>query len=381
MKFFSHLSAWVQKNHDICLFGSLVFLPLCLVFLSRFTVSIIELFFLVTISGLTLHGKLNAQRTSRVAPTEKLWFAVFGSSLAALFFSFYIQRFAFFTICLLLPLVFFTVLYDRQFRFDMAKLRIAKRRAQQSRWRLSKRAVLSEWKERLRWLAGVQHDMRQPLYALGLLVAHPTLAKDKNAQEVVQQMMTCQKWLFELAENTLEATRLELGEQRAHQIEAVSSGELCSSLEAWMRNLAESKGLIFKVDVDEHFIHTDARRLKRVMGNLVFNAVEHTYEGSVSLSYKRQGGVHCFTVADTGPGLNADLLTCSSSPSSFGSSDLPKTGIGLYVVKRLCKEMGWGISLTNAPEHNGTTFVLEFADRLPSKVEQAEMEPAKKAMG
>lgn len=368
MRALLHLSAWVQKNHDICLFGILVMMPLNMIFFSLTATSTLLLASLVLISGLTIHGKVHARRTSRVAPTEKLWFAVFFSSLTALFLSLHITQLAFFSICALMPLIFFTVLYDRQFRYAMAKRRIAKRRAQQSRWRLSKKAVLSEWKERLRWLAGVQHDMRQPLHALGLLVTHPALAKQTDAKEVVKQILTCQKWLFELAENTLEATRLELGEQRANAIENVSTQDLCNSLVSWMRHLAESKGLDFVLDVEESTVYTDSRRLKRVLGNLVFNAVEHTYEGSVCLTYKQQGSVHYFTVSDTGPGLNSDLLKISTSPSSFGSSDLPKTGIGLYVVKRLCKEMSWNLTLNSGPE-GGAMFTLAFTDCLVSKTD------------
>ena len=102
---------------------------------------------------------------------------------------------------------------------------------------------------------------------------------------------------------------------------------------------------------------------KRVIGNLVFNAVEHTYEGGVFFSYRRQGGVHRFTVKDTGPGIDDELLSDRPSKKSSFGSDLPKTGIGLYVVKRLCKEMEWNLSTSNAQE-GGTVFVLELADRI-----------------
>ncbi|HEX4843867.1 MAG TPA: HAMP domain-containing sensor histidine kinase [Limnobacter sp.] len=296
---------------------------------------------------------------------------IFAASFGGWIVSLTWSQIAFAALCVVAPFVLLAVMYERQHRYQMARTRIQKRRAQQLRWRIAKRAVLSEWKDRLRWLAGVQHDMRQPLHALGLLVGHPSLEPHLThgkTHQVIRQMTSCQRWLHDLAENMLEATRLELGEQREQRIETLSSTELCKSIEGWMGQLAESKGLCFDVDVEECLIHTDARRLKRVIGNLVFNAVEHTHEGGVQFCYRRHGGVHRFTVTDTGPGLQEDFLKRgSSTPSDFGS-DLPKTGIGLYVVKRLCQEMEWNLSMCNIP-HGGTSFTLELADRLkPTRV-------------
>ncbi len=372
MRRLDRLSAWVQQHYDAFLLLSLSLFPLSQHLSGLQLASQAQLVYIAFVSACLLNAKLNKQRATRVPRTEKLWFVVFVSSSGGWVFSISWLASSFQALCWVLPLTLVAVLLERQHRYDNAKLRIQKRRLQQARWRKAKHAVLSEWKDRLRWLAGVQHDMRQPLHALGLLVAHPALDKQcqqGKTRQVVRQMTSCQRWLYDLAENMLEATRLELGEQREQRIESVSSVVFCDSLQGWMAQLAESKGLVFEVDAEEYLIHTDARRLKRVMGNLVFNAVEHTVEGGVYVSYRRHGGVHRFTVKDTGPGLREDLLNeRSCSQSSFGS-DLPKSGIGLYVVKRLCHEMAWNLSMLNV--QTGTVFVLELADRIGSKQEQS----------
>jgi signal transduction histidine kinase len=132
----------------------------------------------------------------------------------------------------------------------------------------------------------------------------------------------------------------------------------------WIKQLALSKGLEFQVQVEECQVTTDLRRLKRVLGNLLFNAVEHTYEGRISFHYKRMGGVHQFEIKDTGPGIDEKIMNPEGGASSSFGSDLPKTGLGLYVVKRLCREMEWNLSLSNEL-HSGSKFVLELADRIP----------------
>ena len=379
MRKINQLSAWVQQHYDACLLASLCLLPLSFQLVGLEIGAQAQLAYIAFVSGCLLNAKVSCRRAFRVPPTEKLWFLVFASSFGGWVLSLSWQHLSFVVLCWVTPFTLLAVLLERQHRYSIARQRIQKRRTQQSRWRNAKHAVLSEWKDRLRWLAGVQHDMRQPLHALGLLVGHPSLdtyLQHAQSNLVIQQMTSCQRWLQDLAENMLEATRLELGEQRETRIESVSSTEVCKSLESWMGQLAQAKGLSFNLDVEEWLIHTDARRLKRVMGNLVFNAVEHTHEGGVVFTYRRHGGVHRFTVKDSGPGIREDLMQDSTPRNSSFGSDLPKTGIGLYVVKRLCREMEWNLSMCNVQE-GGTIFVLELADRIPVKTEAAAV-PVKK---
>lgn len=366
MKPLNRLSAWVQQHYDACLLSSLCLLPLSFQLVGLEIAAQAQLAYIAFISACLLNAKVSGCRAFRVPPTEKLWFLVFASSFGGWVLSLNWQSLSFLVLCWVTPFTLLAVLLERQHRYSIAKQRIQNRRTQQARWRRAKHAVLSEWKDRLRWLAGVQHDMRQPLHALGLLVGHPSLEghlQNPQSSQVIRQMTSCQRWLHDLAENMLEATRLELGEQREKRIDSVSSVDLCKSLEGWMGQLAETKGLSFQLDVEDFPIQTDTRRLKRVMGNLVFNAVQHTYEGGVFFSYRRHGGVHRFTVKDSGPGIDEDLISDKTSTNSSFGSDLPKTGIGLYVVKRLCQEMEWNLSMCNVQE-GGTLFTLELADRI-----------------
>lgn len=370
---FNRLSAWVQQHYDACLIASLCLLPLSIQLLGVSGGAQLQLLYIAAIGGCLLHAKVSCRRAFRVPPTEKVWFLVFFTALAGWVLSLHWPHLGFLVLCIVSPLTLIAVLYERQHRYSIARQRIQNRRMQQARWRTAKHAVLSEWKDRLRWLAGVQHDMRQPLHALGLLVGHPSLElhhKSPASSQVLRQMKSCQRWLHDLAENMLEATRLELGEQREKKMESISSTELCNALAAWMGQLAESKGLSFLTDIEECVINTDTRRLKRVMGNLVFNAVEHTLEGEVEFSYRHVAGIHRFTVKDTGPGIQEDILqNHSASYPAFGS-DLPKTGIGLYVVKRLCMEMDWSLSMYNISQ-GGTVFTLEFKDGLAGRNDAA----------
>lgn len=355
----------------------------------HFNLRHVSTFALVLIAFICLgvfSAKLRAAGSPRVPPTGKWWLALMGLASCSAMLALGWPDAPTYMLPPVGVAVFAVAMLERYFRYRLAKRRILKRRMQQARWRRAKRAVLSEWKERLRWLAGVQHDMRQPLHALGLLVRHPSIVNGSeqvngrglSSSQVVMQLLSCHRWLQELAENTLEATRLELGEQRENDIKHISSTDLCESLVDWIKQLALSKGLEFQVQVEECQITTDLRRLKRVLGNLLFNAVEHTYEGKISFHYKRMGGVHQFEIKDTGPGLDEKIMNPEGGASSSFGSDLPKTGLGLYVVKRLCREMEWNLSLINEL-HSGSKFVLELADRIPGQF-VGEAPPIFKAM-
>lgn len=230
MRKINQLSAWVQQHYDACLLASLCLLPLSFQLVGLETGAQAQLAYIAFVSGCLLNAKVSCRRAFRVPPTEKLWFLVFASAFGGWILSLNWQAISFLVLCWVTPFTLLAVLLERQHRYSIAKQRIQNRRTQQARWRNAKHAVLSEWKDRLRWLAGVQHDMRQPLHALGLLVGHPALenhSQHAQSSQVIRQMTSCQRWLHDLAENMLEATRLELGEQREKRIDSVSSTEMC----------------------------------------------------------------------------------------------------------------------------------------------------------
>lgn len=363
MKWLNICSNWLHQNHELAILAciTVAFAGSSLGHIEYTQRALPAALFFIAMGVLSI--KLRVQNSKRVPASERIW------TLAAMV-SF---------LGVLLPLLWPIALAqtssatcliamcascaDRHIRYRLARERIQRRKEQQSRWRQAKVEVMQEWKDRLRWLAGVQHDMRQPLHAMGLLLGHPDLVTTAKSAEVAKKITCCQHWLQELAENTLEATRLELNESRSIEVQTLSSSNICQGLENWIKDLAESKGLEFRTAVEDQLIRTDTRRLKRVIGNLLFNAVQHSESGSIQLIYQRKGGIHQFRIKDNGPGLSQATLSNSGKNSMASGADLPKTGIGLYVVKRLCEELQWNLVLHNET-HGGSTFVLELPDRI-----------------
>ena len=100
----------------------------------------------------------------------------------------------------------------------------------------------------------------------------------------------------------------------------------------------------------------DAALLRRVLDNLVENARHHTPAGgTVMLSASVEADVLRITVADTGPGVAAELRAWLFEPFVTGRPD--GTGLGLAIARQLAEAMDGRLSLGESA--NGALFVLE----------------------
>jgi two-component system OmpR family sensor kinase/two-component system sensor histidine kinase BaeS len=123
--------------------------------------------------------------------------------------------------------------------------------------------------------------------------------------------------------------------------------------------------------VEDHLpdIEVDPQRITQVLGNLIGNALRHTpTDGEVVVSAHRDQNGICFTVRDTGTGIDpADLpyiferfyrVDRARSRSSGGA------GLGLAIARRLVEAHGGQIWATSTPGQ-GTTVSFSLPVSLP----------------
>jgi signal transduction histidine kinase len=105
-----------------------------------------------------------------------------------------------------------------------------------------------------------------------------------------------------------------------------------------------------------------ARRLRRMLGNLIDNAIKYTPEGgTITLSLYREGGRAKLEVADTGIGIAPEHLPHifdrfyrvdkARSRASGG------TGLGLAIVRSIAEQHGGKVTVTSAPG-KGSIFTV-----------------------
>jgi len=209
-----------------------------------------------------------------------------------------------------------------------------------------------------RFLASAAHDLRQPVHALGLyadwLGSEPELA-----DEIGPKILECTKAVNALFDSLFDLVRLDSGKIRLN-IEPVDLPKLLHDLELQYRPVAEAKGLQFRLHVVPGAIMSDPILLRRVVGNLVSNAIKYTERGAVLVASRFGPGGCRIEIWDTGVGIAPKyqreiFREFYKVPVHAGTED--GFGLGLYIVARLSHILGHPVQLSSRPGR-GTRFRL-----------------------
>lgn len=255
----------------------------------------------------------------------------------------------------------------------LARKRVSRRRRQHVRWQRQRRELQLQLQEGLKWMAALQHDVRQPLQALGLLLSSPRISRDPKFELLVQQLQGCHQWIYELSENATEIAAIQAHQPPPPELAPVDVFALVSSFSNWTAPLANSKGLRVIVALPAghqmHMITTDARKLKRVLANLLHNALRYTPAGEVSLTLRLMDGWIEMEVADEADPLPAHVH------ARLATLELPdpikgglRRGLGLFVVTGFCRQMGWALRIERRhPRGNRITLIISPSASLPQQ--------------
>ena len=218
------------------------------------------------------------------------------------------------------------------------------------------------------FLANVSHELRTPLNAvLGYaqyLQSEPEL-KDEY-REPVSTIRTSAEQLLEMIDDILEVSRLR-NQSIEEKWDIFDLRSLLDHIAKPFAVEAEAAGLDPKVELDEsvpHFVQADQKHLRRIVTNLLDNAIKFTETGTVTLEAAMAGEERLrLTVADTGIGISESQLTQIFSPFHQQEETLTKrrsgTGLGLAIVQHLVTLMRGTIEASSTPGM-GTTFTLEL---------------------
>lgn len=211
-----------------------------------------------------------------------------------------------------------------------------------------------------RFLASAAHDIRQPVHALGLY-ADWLRAEPELVHELAPKIVESTKAVHALFDALFDLARLESGKVRLN-IEPVDLQRMMHDLEVQYRPLAQAKGLSFRMRTVPGSVVSDGILLRRILGNLLANAIKYTQKGGVLFALRMRGGERVIEVWDTGRGIppahqKEVFREFFKVPGHGGTED--GFGLGLYIVSRLAAILGHPVSLASQLQR-GTVFRVEL---------------------
>jgi len=254
-------------------------------------------------------------------------------------------------------------------------------------------ALTSRYKSE--FLANMSHELRTPLNSL--LILSRLLAQNSEATltekqvEFAKTIHASGSDLLELINEILDLSKIESGMMDVDAV-PVSLGDVQSYVDRTFREVAGSKGLQFRVNLDPHTISsviTDQKRVQQVLKNLLSNAIKFTEQGSVTLtiepattgwspqhaSLNRAASVVAFKVEDTGIGIQPEkhqvIFEAFQQADGTTSRKYGGTGLGLSISREIAKLLGGEIKLSSVVGQ-GSRFTLYLPSVYASTLTAAE---------
>ena len=213
-----------------------------------------------------------------------------------------------------------------------------------------------------RFLRAANHDLRQPLASLKILI-YSCLAADK--EEDRQQALHAMDVSVSIMEDLLGAL-LNIGQLDAGKIEpsiaTFQISAILTRLEVQYAHQAREKGLKLRIIPSKLAVVSDRVLLERILANLVGNAIRYTEVGRVLVGCRRHGRNLRIMVADTGIGIATEhhesIFEEFYRVSDTQSHARHSLGLGLNIARRLSDILGHELGLTSQVG-KGTTFHID----------------------
>lgn len=221
------------------------------------------------------------------------------------------------------------------------------------------RAALQAAKVKSRFIASAAHDLRQPVHALGLY-ADWLVAEPQFVAQIAPKIVQATKAVNELFNSLFDLAGLDSDPLRVNP-QLLDLGRLVREIEVQYAPVARERGLRLRSRVAVAQVRSDPVLLKRLVGNLLSNALKNTRHGGVLLASRRRRGVWRIEVWDTGVGIAMEYQQAIFQ--EFYRIPLQGTeegfGLGLAIVSRLSQALGHPVGMASRPGR-GSIFWVEL---------------------
>jgi len=190
-----------------------------------------------------------------------------------------------------------------------------------------------------KFLAAASHDILQPLNAARLYVTSLIERGSKDDRRLVDNIDASLEAVEEIFGALLDISRLDTGAMRP-ELASFRIDELLRQIDLEFAPLAAGKGLELTFMPCTAVVRSDRRLLRRLLQNLVSNAIKYTPHGRVLVGGRRSGSQLRIEVYDTGIGVPTSKqrdIFVEFHRLDQGAKIARGLGLGLSIVERVAR--------------------------------------------
>ena len=197
-------------------------------------------------------------------------------------------------------------------------------------------------------LVSVTHDLLQPLNAARLTLSSlAEIADVRNSAALVEQVDRSLANLEELLRTLLDISKLDAGVLKP-EARPIAMASLFEPLRQEYAPVAAKRGLSLRIVPSSLACFSDYLMLRRILQNLLANALQYTRSGAVLMGCRRRGDMLSIEVHDTGPGIpkaqqDAIFVEFQRGQAEIGGQT--GFGLGLSIVRRFATVLGHSVEV------------------------------------
>ena len=192
-----------------------------------------------------------------------------------------------------------------------------------------------------RFVAAASHDLLQPLSAAKLFISTMSARlTETDLRRVADKAEAALASVEQIIEALLDISKLD-SHRAVFDIQNVHIGGIFESLRDELTPVAQAKGINLRIVDCGLILRSDPGYLRRIVQNLVTNAIRYTDTGKVLVGVRRAGNKARIEVRDTGRGIaheDQKIIFQEFKRIDVSNAD-GGLGLGLAIVERACKSL------------------------------------------
>jgi len=211
-------------------------------------------------------------------------------------------------------------------------------------------ALLKDNQEQLLKFTGTVHDVFQPLSSVRMAIGVIPENSGKDIKAYIDKTV-------EYAESLLKSYMLDNKKEFLSLNTRFRLGDVFKNVISRHQISADKKGIKLQYYNSSNECSAPQETLIRILDNLMANAIRYTKSGGVLLGVRHKATGIEIQVVDTGIGMSVGLVDRLLEPFVQSGGGEAGYGIGLYVVKNLCEQSGFKLSISSV-KSKGTCFTI-----------------------